>query len=160
MSKRVWAGIFAVVLAIVVALIVTHMKREKAVIVGAVMPLTGDAASYGTAVREGIELACEEINSRGGINGTPIKVVYEDSQANPKQGVSAFQKLVSVNQTEVVVGAVASSVTLAIAPIAERSEVVLISPASSSPKITTAGEFIFRNYPSDELEGRLVLCQA
>ena len=65
-------------------------------------------------------------------------------------------KLISVNHVRVIVGAVASSVTLAIAPIAERGRVVLISPASSSPKITSAGDYIFRNYPSDELKGELV----
>ncbi|NQU87277.1 MAG: ABC transporter substrate-binding protein, partial [Mariniphaga sp.] len=93
---------------------------------------------------------------QGGLFNKKIKIIFEDSKAEPKLGVSAANKLINVDKVQVIIGAVASSVTLAIAPLAEKNEIILISPASSSPKITDAGDFIFRNYPSDVLEGELV----
>src|ERR1039458_7733521 len=57
--------------------------------IGAVFPLSGDAAQYGEWGRKGAELAKEEINRAGGINGKPIELVYEDSQAEPQQAIAA-----------------------------------------------------------------------
>jgi len=85
-----------------------------------------------------------------------VKIIYEDSKGDPKLGVSAMQKLVTVHKVSAVIGDLFSSVTLAIAPIANKSKVVLLSPASSSPKITEAGDFIFRNCPSDVYEGSIM----
>ncbi|MCK4458341.1 MAG: ABC transporter substrate-binding protein [Methanosarcinales archaeon] len=122
--------------------------------IGAILPLTGEAAEYGEDAKLGIDLAVEEINAAGGINGKRIQVVYEDSQATPSQGVSAIQKLTTVDKVPVIIGAMASSVTLAIAPIAEENKVVLLSPASSAPQITEAGDYIFRTEFSDAYGGK------
>lgn len=116
--------------------------------------MTGEASKYGESSKRGINLAVQEINSEGGIQGQRLFVVYEDSKADPKDGVSAFQKLITVNKVPAVLGAMSSSVTLAIAPIAEKRRVVLLSPASSAPAITSAGDYIFRNCYSDSYEGR------
>ena len=122
--------------------------------IGAILPLTGEAAKYGEDAKLGIDLAVEEINAAGGIKGKKIQVVYEDSQAAPSQGVAAIQKLVTVDKVPVIIGAMASSVTLAIAPIAEENKVVLLSPASTAPQITEAGDYIFRNEVSDAYGGK------
>ena len=129
-------------------------KKPAEFAIGAICPLTGDAAVYGAWFKKGLDLAVEEINAAGGINGIKVKIIYEDSRALPEDGVSAMSKLVNIQKVPVVIGAMASSVTLAVAPIAERTKTVLISPASSSPKITQAGDYIFRNWPSDLFEGR------
>jgi branched-chain amino acid transport system substrate-binding protein len=131
-------------------------KKHDKVIIGAIMPLTGDVASYGIAIKNGVSLAVEQLNAAGGIRGRNIEIIYEDDKADPKTGVLAAQKLIFVDKVPAIIGAVASGVTLAVAPICESNKVILLSPASSSPKLTSAGEFIFRNYPSDELEGNLV----
>lgn len=131
-------------------------KQPEEIKIGAIMPLTGDYATYGIAIKRGIELAVEEINNNRGINGKILDLIFEDSRAEPRLGTSAAHKLIDVDHVPVIIGAVASSVTLSIAPIAENNKVVLISAASSSPKITPAGDYIFRNYPSDVLEGNLV----
>ncbi|MCK4655014.1 MAG: penicillin-binding protein activator [Candidatus Cloacimonetes bacterium] len=128
-------------------------KKEKVIKIGAILPLTGGAAKYGESAKRAIDLAVEEINSTGGIKGSKIKVIYEDDQALPDKGVSAIQKLITVDKVPVVIGAMPSSVTLAMAPIAEKNKVVLFSPASSNPKITEAGDYIFRNDVSDIFEG-------
>ncbi len=132
-------------------------KKDTGTIkIGAILPLTGDAAVYGEMAKKGIEQKVIEINSSGGIGNKKLRIIYEDDQALPDKGVAAFQKLVSVDKVQVVLGAMPSSVTLAIAPIAERKEVVLFSPASSSPKVSQAGDYVFRNVTSDIYDGMIM----
>jgi len=128
-------------------------KREKVIKIGAILPLTGEAAKYGQSAKRGLGLALEEINTSGGVGGKKLSLIYEDSKANPKEGVNAIQKLITIHKVPAIIGAMASSVTLAIAPIAEKNKTVLLSPASSAPKITYAGDYIFRNCYSDIYEG-------
>ncbi len=158
MRKTTAAGIIVILVALAFSTyyLTKDLNRSDRITIGAILPLTGDAASYGIAIKQGIESALRKINSKGGIKGTPLSVIYEDDKADPKEGVSAINKLISINKVHAIIGAVPSSVTLAIAPIAEKNRVVLLSPASSSPRLTSAGDYIFRNYPSDTLEGKLV----
>jgi branched-chain amino acid transport system substrate-binding protein len=131
-------------------------KKDQEVKVGVIAPLTGDVASYGEWVEKASTLAQEEINAAGGIKGRKLKLVFEDSRAEPRQGVSAIKKLIEVDKVPVVLGGVASSVTLAMAPIAERSKVVLFTPISSNYKISEAGDYIFRLAPADPLQGVII----
>jgi branched-chain amino acid transport system substrate-binding protein len=126
---------------------------ENQITIGAVLPLTGDAAQWGVAAQRGIQIAVDETNAAGGVRGSKVQILFEDDQLQPKVGTEAMQKLVNVNKVPAVIGSISSSVTLAIAPIAERNKVVLISPASTSHDITTAGDFIFRTIPTDVYEG-------
>jgi branched-chain amino acid transport system substrate-binding protein len=124
--------------------------------IGAILPLTGDNANYGKAARRGIDLAVKEINESGGVNGRELEPVYQDTKAATRAGVNVTQQLVNVRGVPAIIGGIVSGVTLAAAQVAERNEVVLISPTASSPDLTDAGEYIFRNFPSDNLEGRVM----
>ena len=75
---------------------------------------------WGNNTKKGIDLAVEEIGKKGGVNGKKIKIIYEDSQGLPQKGVSAIQKLITVDKVPVVIDDSMSSVTLAMAPIAEK----------------------------------------
>jgi branched-chain amino acid transport system substrate-binding protein len=156
-KKQIIIGVVIVLVlaAIAGALIYMPPAGPEEIKIGAILPLTGEAAKYGEDAKLGIDFAVEEINAAGGINGKKIQVVYEDSQAAPSQGVAAIQKLITVDKVPVIIGAMASSVTLAIAPIAEENKVVLLSPASSAAKITEAGDYIFRNEFSDAYGGKV-----
>lgn len=121
--------------------------------VGVVFPLSGDAASYGEKGRQAIELAKREIDHHLPFS---VQVIYEDSRAEPATGVSAVQKLINVDHVQAIVGDIVSAVTLAAAPIAEKHSVVLLSPTSSAPALTNAGEYIYRIWPSDALEGKAI----
>lgn len=121
--------------------------------IGAILPLTGDGAKYGEEARNGIDLAVEEINAKGGVDGRKVRIIYEDDQGTSTAAVNAFNKLVTVDKVPVIIGPMYSSTTLAVAPIAERAKVVVLSPSASSPKVTQAGDYIFRNWPSDVYEG-------
>jgi branched-chain amino acid transport system substrate-binding protein len=124
--------------------------------IGAVLPLSGDAAHWGIPARTGAEMAVEEINHAGGIGGRSLALVVEDDRCSPADGVSAFNTIMASAKPPVaVLGAVCSGVTLALAPLAESRKVVLISPASTSPKLTGAGDFIFRVVPSGSVRGQV-----
>jgi branched-chain amino acid transport system substrate-binding protein len=155
MKRHLWVGIgavAAVVIIVAVILLGTGSKTET-VKIGVILCLSGPGAAYGKQVQEGIELCLEEINSEGGIGGKKIDLVVEDDQTEPKVGVSAANKLIDVDKIRVIIGALASNVTLAVAPIAERNQVILMSPGSSNDKISDAGDFIFRIAPTDSYDG-------
>jgi branched-chain amino acid transport system substrate-binding protein len=144
---RRWTFITFIVLGIALA------GCSKSVPVGAIVSETGAAASYGGKVKKGLDLAQEEINAEGGFNGKALELVYRDDGTNQEVGRQVAQELIDEVGVGAIIGAVSSSVTLAIAPIAEAEKVILLSPTASTPDITQAGYYIFRTYPSDILEG-------
>ncbi len=114
--------------------------------IGFIGPLSGNAAGYGQDVKKGVDIYFEENPT---IAGKPVQVIYEDGKCNGQDSASAAQKLVNVDKVQIILGGPCSGETLAAAPIAEQGKVLLLSPLSSSPTVTTAGDYIFRNYPSD-----------
>lgn len=158
MKRNIRIGIgIVVVVALAIVLIVTQTKKELGEIkIGAILPLTGDAASWGAMGKEGIDLAIDDINHKGGIKSKKLRVIYEDTRAKPSQGVNAVQKLITVDKVTVIIGDIVSATTLAIAPVAEKNKVVILSPTASAPKISEAGDFIFRIWPSDIVEGTVI----
>jgi branched-chain amino acid transport system substrate-binding protein len=101
-------------------------------------------------------MALESINNAGGVNGTKVKVIYEDDQANPKVGVNAFKKLVDIDRVPIVVGSPASGVTLSVAAIANEKQVVLLSSGSTATDVGKAGPYVFRIMPSDEVQSSII----
>ena len=134
--------------------------QEDAVVIGAVLPLQGMSTIYGQYNMEGMELAIEEVNAAGGINGQQLKIEYEDSQSEPRLAVSALQKLIG-KDISLVLASAASSETLAQAPVAEQNQVVLLASGSAAPKVREAGEYVFRIKVSvdKELEGLMNFIQ-
>jgi branched-chain amino acid transport system substrate-binding protein len=126
---------------------------------GILFPFTGDAASYGVKGRHGVELATDDFN-RSGECGRKLVPVYEDSAAQTETGLAGFQKLVSVDHTPAVIGDIVSSVTLAVAPTANRTQTVLLAPTASAPAITQAGPYVYRIWPSDLEEGKTIATYA
>ena len=124
------------------------------IVIGVLTPLTGEGATYGEATRTALDLAVEEINRDGGIDGQMVRLVYEDTQLSPEVATSALQKLINVDQVPVIIGAFGSSITLAVAPVAEREHVVLFSASSTADSIKDAGDYIFRNVPPNNGQGR------
>jgi len=120
--------------------------------IGYLGPLTGDAASYGVDTLNGVKMALEEINAAGGIDGRVVQLVAEDGRCTGSDAASAAQKLVHVDKVVAIIGGQCSGETLAAAPITEAAEIILLSPLSSSPDVTAAGDFVFRDYPSDALK--------
>jgi branched-chain amino acid transport system substrate-binding protein len=126
---------------------------SKTIPIGAVVSETGAVASYGEKVKNGLDLAAEEINSAGGFKGKSLELIYRDDGTNAEVGKQVVEQLIAEHNVKMIIGAVSSPVTLAIAPICEEKGVILLSPTASAPTLTDAGDYIFRNYPSDVLEG-------
>lgn len=124
--------------------------------IGAVYPLTGNGAAYGIPMQQVIKIAVDKVNRDGGINGRNLEVVWEDGKCLGDAAAAASQKLIGVDKVQLILGGFCSSETLGIAPIAEQSKVVLFSTGSSSPDITNAGDYVFRNYPSDASQGKIL----
>jgi len=140
-------GIVVVVLIAAIVIFSNQQSEEEVIKIGAILPLSGSNAVYGQEIQNAIELAREEINSEGGINGKVLKIIYEDDQADPKMGTNSMQKLVNVEKVFVVLGSWASGSVVASAPIAEENQVIVLASAIS-PLITDAGDYIFRMQPS------------
>ncbi len=139
---------------IIIVVISTKKPTETGPIkIGFVAPLTGDAGGIGQSIKQAAELAVSEINMAGGINGQMVTLLSEDGKCDGKEAVTAVTKLINVDKVGVIVGGACSSETVASAPIAEKAKVVMLSPLSSSPALTTAGDYIFRDYPSDSFQG-------
>ena len=101
---------------------------DSSVTVGALLSLTGDEANYGQWAREALDIAAKKINATGGINGMPLRIVYEDDLSDNDRAVSGLKKLIDVDKVFVVIGATRSGSTLAAAPVANSRQVVLITP--------------------------------
>lgn len=146
----------AIIIALMLILSVGCQKKPAETLkLGFIGPLTGPAASWGVAQKQGIEIAVEKINAEGGINGKKIEIIYEDSQMESNKAILAMKKLTGVNKVPVVFGETASAQTLAIAPIANSTKTVLISPLSSSSAITDAGDYVFRISPADHFQASI-----
>jgi len=147
------AIIIVVVLGIIFAVIQTKKQPEE-IKIGAILILTGPDAKAGQSAKRGIDMAVNEVNERGGINDKSVKIIYEDDQGDPSKAVSVLMKLINVDKVPAIIGPMWSSSVLAVAPMAEKRRVVILTPTASSPKITDAGDFIFRNTYSDVIEGQ------
>ena len=131
-------------------------KKPDSIQVGAILTLSGDAAPYGESAKNAIEMGVKEVNSSDLLKGMKISIVYEDDQLDPKTGVTAFKKLTEIDKVPYVIGPLTSSVALAIAPLANEKRTILLSPSASSPALTKAGDYFFRNVASDEFETRVM----
>jgi len=145
MSKKAWYGVGAVILVLVAVVLVLNLKPTApgTIKIGAVLPVTGQAAGYGKWMQRGIELAVEDVNTAGGIDGKQLQAIIEDSKSDNRAGVDAATKLISIDNVPAIV-TVLTGVTKSIMPITERNRVILFTLALS-PGLTEEGQFVFRN---------------
>lgn len=157
MNKRTSISIFFAVIIMVIIVMIwkTTTPKQEAITVGATLPLSGDAAIWGKNTQEGIDLAVEEINASGGVLGQRLSILYEDTRALPKEGVTAYRKMTTVNKVKVIIDDSVSGVTLAMAPLAQKDHVVILATGATAPKISDAGDYIFRIWNSDAYEGEV-----
>jgi len=124
--------------------------------IGHFASLTGDTATFGQSTDRGIRMAIQEINGSGGVLGRPLELISEDDRSVTEEARTAAQKLLQRDQVVALLGEVASSRSLAAAPEAQRSGVPMISPASTNPKVTEVGDYIFRTCFIDPFQGAVM----
>ncbi len=124
--------------------------------VGVYGDLTGQTSSFGQSTKNGAQMAADEINAAGGINGRKIQVVIEDDQGEPGKAATVVAKLINQDQVRALIGEVASSNSIAAAPNAQDAKVPMISPSSTNPKVTQIGDYIFRVCFIDPFQGEVM----
>ena len=141
------------VLISLITLIGCQKRTNDTIKIGVIISETGSAAEYGKWTKNGLEIALAEINKQ---SKRKLQLIYEDDATDSKKAVAAFKKLINIDKVNILIGPITSSSVLSVAPLAEKSEVFLISPCASNPSITHAGKFIFRNWISDSFEGKCI----
>ena len=129
----------------------TQAPSGETIKIGGLAPLTGEVSVYGIATNNGIQMAVEEINANGGINGKQIDYIYYDEKGDSVEAVNAYNKLVQNDQVVALVGDVTSVPTLAVAQIAAEDDIPMITATGTSADITAVGENIFRACFTDPL---------
>lgn len=123
--------------------------------VGVPLPLTGDLAQYGVATKNGIELAIEQINQAGGINGKMLVADYQDTKGDIQEVVSIFKKMNS-NKVDVFIGEAISSNSIALAELSNTAKVPTISPTATALDVTKDKEYVFRTTFTDDYQGMIL----
>ncbi|HEY6192454.1 MAG TPA: ABC transporter substrate-binding protein [Bacteroidota bacterium] len=129
---------------------------DQEIRIGEYSSLTGTAATFGTSTDKGAKLVVEETNAAGGVLGKQIKLIVEDDQSKPEEAATVVTKLITRDGVKAVVGEVASSRSLAAAPICQSNGVPMVSPSSTNPKVTQVGDYIFRCCFIDEFQGDVI----
>jgi len=146
-------SLLTVTLCVVSLALSCKAKDGDTVSIGAVFPLSGAVAYYGNESRDGALLALEEVNAAGGLLGKKLALISEDDEGNAEKTVNAFTKLTTRNKVSIILGSSTSGPTQAISTLAQRNNIVLISPSATNIDVTKAGDFIFRACFIDPFQG-------
>jgi branched-chain amino acid transport system substrate-binding protein len=115
--------------------------------------MTGGEATFGQSTDKGIRLAIDARNEAGGIKGKKIVLIAEDNQGKPEEAAAVVKKLITQDNVLAILGEVASTRSLAAAPIAQKYKIPMVSPSSTNPKVTQVGDYIFRVCFIDPIQG-------
>ena len=124
--------------------------------IGEFASLTGTTASFGVSSHNGTVMAIDEINAAGGLFGKPIRLITEDDQSKAGEAATVVKKLISRDGIVALLGEVASSRSLEAAPICQQASIPMVSPASTNPKVTEQGDFVFRICFIDPFQGTVL----
>ena len=122
------------------------------VLLGLIGPMTGDYANYGTSVRDGAQIAVDEINAAGGVNGMKLALSTQDSQGDPDSAVSAYNKLMD-DGMDISLGCVLSGEAASVITAAAADDILIITPTSSAKDCITANDKAFRICFNDPDQG-------
>jgi branched-chain amino acid transport system substrate-binding protein len=142
--------------AILLILSCQQKNSPETIGIGLYASITGNVATLGQGVRQGIEMRLKEANAAGGIHGKKITLFVEDDRGNPEEAQSAAAKLISKHRVSAVLGAITSAGSLAGGPICQSNHVPMLTPGATNPKVTQIGDFIFRICWVDSYQGKLM----
>jgi branched-chain amino acid transport system substrate-binding protein len=129
-----------------------NRAEKQTTTLGFINPITGELATYGEAVKRGVDLALSKVNEKSLLKSGTLKIIMEDSKGETKTGVTSLQKLINIDGAKYIIGGISSNVTLAMLPVTEKNNVFLFSPGAASPKLTDNGKLFARNWPSNNEE--------
>ncbi len=117
--------------------------------IGVAEALTGPASQYGIPIRNGFELAAEEINAHGGIHGVPIQLIVEDERGKKEEAINVYKKLAFRDKVLMIFGPTLSNSMFAAGPIANTAHLVAFGTSNTATGITDMGPYIFRSSPME-----------
>jgi len=124
--------------------------------IGVFMSMTGDTANFGISSTNGIKMAADEANAAGGINGKQIELDIQDDRSDPSEAATIVTKFVTQDAVHAILGEVASSRSIAAAPIAQNAKIPMLTPSSTNPEVTKKGDYIFRSCFIDPVQGAAI----
>lgn len=124
--------------------------------IGVFMSLTGSTANFGISSTNGIKMAADEVNAAGGINGKQVELFIQDDRSDASEAATIVTKFVTQDQVHAVLGEVASSRSIAAAPIAQNAKIPMLTPSSTNPEVTKKGDYIFRSCFIDPVQGAAI----
>jgi branched-chain amino acid transport system substrate-binding protein len=136
-------------------IIVSCEKKEETINIGAVLPLSGSIAQYGAYMKQGLEIALDDTYKEGVLSNENVQLIIEDGQGSPRESVNAFNKLITSNKIVACIPAT-SGVTLAMKPIANQKNIVLINGSAISNEIEDKNDFVFSVLPNAKIEGEFL----
>lgn len=154
--KKLASLLLVLVLALSTVLTGCAGSSSKAVKLGLLAPTSGALAPYGQAVKNSVELAIEEINANGGVNGADVELAFYDNEGDATKSVNLFNKLVDVDKIDALIGPVISSTSLAVAPLAEEAGIPMLSPTATNKDVTPDYSYVFRACYIDPYQGSVV----
>lgn len=127
---------------------------DQFISVGAYLSLSGPDSTFGLDTREGIEMATDEVNNKGGVKGKKVRVLYEDDKSNPQEASNKVRELIDRDKVIAVLGEVASSRSKAGGQVANAKHIPMITPSSTNVEITQGKEYVFRVCFTDDQQGQ------
>lgn len=131
-----------------------HAEKKKKVKIALACPLTGDVASMGQGMKKGALLAIQQANKKNAVKGIEFELLAVDDRADPKEAVSAANKIISDPAVAGVVGHLNSGCSIPSSRVYARRKIAMITPASTNPKLTLQGlKNVFRICTTDDVQG-------
>ena len=161
MKKRLLRGVLAVSI-LAMGLVgcgsgQSSENGEDEIVIGAIGPLSGAAATYGQSVKNGAQIFLDKVNANGGINGKQVVLKFEDDEADPTKAINAYDKLINQDGVNLLLGAVTSGSANAVGPNATADGIPMITPSGTETNLTTTGgEYVFRTCYIDATQGEVI----
>lgn len=132
------------------------VKEPNKLVVGFFGSLTGEEATFGLSARDGIELAIEEVNARGGVLGKPVELKIYDTQGTDEGALTSVKRLITLDHVVALLGEVSSSRSLVSSLVAQKHQIPMITPSATNPLVTQTGDYIFRVCFIDPFQGEVM----
>ena len=129
---------------------------DEKVRIGAFMSLTGDTGQYGLSASNGMLMAVEEANTKGGVGGRRVELLVRDTRSDVGETVQVVSQFIGEAHVHALLGEIVSSRSLIAAPVAQAAGVPMLTPSSTSAEITSVGDYIFRSCYADPFQGAAI----
>ena len=149
MLSTKWMILFGLIGVLGLVIMACGESEDDPFTIGVMESVTGPGETYGRVAVQAKQVAVDEINEAGGINGRMLELIVEDSKCNAQDSITAYKKLTDVDGVKIILGTSCSGAMLGAAPLAEAEGVILFSGLATNPDIANAGDYIFRTSMND-----------